>query len=93
MDVAVTVTHTLELVLADREVVMFDVGVTDNESVEVIFDVGIETVAFVTLKGGGIRLVDSEIFVEFKDSVGMLNEVVVGRPWLPLLPIFVGVPM
>ena len=41
MDVAVTVTHALELV-------MFDVGA------EVLFDVGIEVVvAFVILKGGG----------------------------------------
>jgi hypothetical protein len=40
MDVAVTVTHALELVIADGTVVMFDVGV--------------EVVVFVILNGGGV---------------------------------------
>ena len=46
MDVAVTVTHALELV-------MFDVGIIDDEGAEVLFDVGVEAVAFVILNGGG----------------------------------------
>ena len=53
MDGAVTVTHALELVLVDGIVVMFDMGVTDDERAEVLFDVGIGTVVFVTLKGRG----------------------------------------
>ena len=77
IDVAVTVTHE-ELVLAGRTVVMFDVG--------------IETVVFVILKGWDAVYVGSDIIVEFKESGGMLDEGVVGGLSVPFLPIFVGVP-
>ena len=53
MDVAVTVTHALELVIVDETVVMFDVGIIDDEGPDVLFHVGIEAVVFVILKGGG----------------------------------------
>ena len=51
-DVAVTVTHALELAIAGETVVMFDVGII-GEGVDVLFDVGVEDVVFVILNGGG----------------------------------------